>query len=51
MEKAESGLKGKIDALIYNKDFWDKVTKFLSIVEPIVKVLHMVDGDKSHIVP
>ncbi|XP_059069351.1 uncharacterized protein LOC131859518 [Cryptomeria japonica] len=39
--------KGKnIEQIVLNSSFWESGTKVLSICEPIVDVLRMVDGDK-----
>ncbi|XP_057852417.2 uncharacterized protein LOC131062719 isoform X2 [Cryptomeria japonica] len=40
------GPKGKnIEQIILNSNFWESAAKVLLVCEPIVDVLHMVDGD------
>jgi len=35
----------RISRLVGDKNFWDKMSYYLKLVEPIVQVLRMVDGD------
>ncbi|MQL74212.1 hypothetical protein Taro_006548, partial [Colocasia esculenta] len=34
--------------VIEEKDFWDRVARYLKVVTPLVKVLRMVDGDDKN---
>lgn len=37
-----------INKLVYKNSFWESVQRYLRLVEPIVQVLRMVDGDNKN---